>query len=200
MIRILTLAGLLLSTTVCPAAIIEFDFEGAGGNGLLPGNEVGTGANATNSVASGGEVGAGLFYDTDTMRLNLNFDFEGLGGATGLREQAGGGIHIHGPADFNGTASIAFFLNNGSQPDVVSVIAPDERSGSISGFVSLSTAQETTLLDDEFYVNIHSDLFGGGELRGNLVRVNAVPEPGSMFALVGIVGYACQRRWRRRSR
>jgi len=57
-----------------------------------------------------------------------------------------------------------------------------------------------TLVDDllagEFYLNIHSQTFGGGELRGTLAPA-AVPEPSSV-ALLGLAfGSAIMRRRRK---
>ncbi|WP_296443970.1 CHRD domain-containing protein [Rhodoferax sp. UBA5149] len=43
----------------------------------------------------------------------------------------------------------------------------------------------TGMFADEAYLNIHSTAFAGGEIRGFLHEVQAVPEPGSL-ALLGL--------------
>lgn len=176
------------------AALFTFQFEGTGGMGLLPTNENGTGAETSGSVAFGDVNGSGIRYDSILNRLDLSFGFSGL--TSGLREQAAGGIHLHGPASFTENAGIVFALNNGTQPTVTTVISGDELSGQVTGFLLLDEAQETILLNNQFYVNIHSDSFFAGELRGNLIAT-AVPEP-SCLVLGGLIGSAWWVRRRRR--
>lgn len=187
----------ILATTICTllslavsqqvsAQTIRFDFQGNGGFGLLPENEVPA---VTTSSATGGETGSGLVYDLATNILNVSFNFSGL--TNGLADIGNGGIHIHdaGAVDpFGSNGGIVFSLNSGA-----SNVAIGSTSGSImTSTTALSQSQEDALLNGQFYVNIHSGEFNGGELRGNLV---AVPEP-SGIALIGagLVALVARRR------
>jgi hypothetical protein len=69
-------------------------------------------------------------------------------------------------------------------------------NGSINTAITLSAANEALLLNGDTYINLHSAMFGGGELRGNLV-VSAVPEPGTGLALCIGLGAVVVRRRRR---
>jgi CHRD domain len=65
-------------------------------------------------------------------------------------------------------------------------------SGTFSGTHTLSAAQETQLLGNLWYFNIHSSTFGGGELRA---QIFPVPAPGAA-ALLGLAGFMATRRRR----
>jgi uncharacterized protein (TIGR03118 family) len=67
------------------------------------------------------------------------------------------GAHIHGPADATQPAPILVFLNT-----------PSGTSGSISGTVSLTPAELADLLAGMTYINIHSTVHQGGEIRGQI--------------------------------
>jgi len=188
----------LVTSSVANAQQVNFDFAGNGGFGLLPGNEIGAETSlGSTSLASGGETAGGLVFDLATNILDVNFSFSGLNG--GLLTAAASGIHLHRPTvagdAFNQNGPIVFNLNSFSDPAVTnlnSAIADGATSGTVSAQVDFSS--NTDLVDDllagELYLNIHSQDFTGGELRGTLVNTgNAVPEPSSL-ALLGLLGAA----------
>jgi hypothetical protein len=45
------------------------------------------------------------------------------------------------------------------------------------------------IIAGEAYLNVHSSLFPGGEIRGQLTPTTAVPEPSSLIALMAGVGF-----------
>lgn len=63
--------------------------------------------------------------------------------------------HVHGPAPAGMPAGILYFLPPGSPK--------------IGSSPALSPAQQTDMLNGLHYVNIHSNAFGGGEIRGQIV-------------------------------
>ena len=180
------------------AQITPFNLAGNAGIGLLPGNEVGTGANAGNSTASGGETGGGFVFDASTNTLDFSFSFQGM--TSGLRDAAGG-IHLHLPGTpgdpFNESGGVEFVLNNGSDA-AVSLTTPLINIGATQGALagSVSFADKLDKVDDllagEIYLNIHSEAFPGGELRGTLVPI---PEPTSVALVLtaGVLGLARRR-------
>lgn len=193
-IAMITAAGL---TAAASAQLVEFDFQGNAGFGLLPGNEVGNNvASADTSDAFGGEAGDGLVFDTSTNILSFDFEFEGL---TGGLFNAASGIHFHigtpGTDPFNETGGIAYNLNSGTDPDVTIFTPLLATDGSVTGArvtgEALIAAEDVAdLFAGNFYLNIHSGEFTGGELRGNLV-----PAPASVAGL-GLAGLLATRRRR----
>ena len=175
-IYLLVMAVVVMTASTTFAQIIEFDFAGNGGIGLLPGNEVGNNtATADTSSAFGGEVGSGLQFDTATNVLNFDFNFEGLSG--GLDFSVNSGIHLHLPGTsgdpFNQTGPIVFNLNSFNDEAVTNTnaqIANEATSGQVTGSIDLDGNDSAieNLLAGEFYLNIHSADFGGGELRGSV--------------------------------
>lgn len=189
------LVAVLIAFTMSPmvqAQTVEFDFTGNGGFGLLPGNEVGANTSiGSDSTAIGGEVDGGIVFDKGTNVLDVNFSFENLDG--GLLFAAASGIHLHLPGvagdPFNQTGPIVFNLNS-FDDTAVNNLSSQILDGSTSGTVnaSIDFSDSLDLVDDllagEFYLNIHSQTFTGGELRGTLAPA-AVPEPSSL-ALLGL--------------
>ena len=95
-----------------------------------------------------------------------------------------------GPTNpFDNNGGIVFNLNSG-----FANVAENATAGSVDLDISLSEVQEGELLNGQYYVNIHSGAFNGGELRGNLV-VSTIPEPASVTLLaLGMVGLAIRRK------
>jgi hypothetical protein len=167
------------------ATIFQFDLTGTAGSGLLPGNEPGSITGGT-----GGEVGAGIFYNDATLSLTINVGWGSSQGFTDLSSLANNS-HIHGPtASINGsgftqTAGVLFNLTRSGNAVT---------GGTIGESVILSLAQQTNLFDGKFYINLHTANNGGGEMRGFLV---SVPEPSSVV-LAGVgLGLLAIRRLRR---
>ncbi len=100
--------------------------------------------------------------------LTYNVTFSGLSG-TGFTAS-----HIHSPADVNGFAGVLITLSGG---------VGGSFSGTLSGTTRVLTAPEISDLQNQLmYVNVHSQAFTGGEIRGQIVPV---PEPGTL-ALAGL--------------
>ena len=101
-------------------------------------------------------------------------------------------LHLHGsrPVNFptaNTGAGVQFGLAGFHT-------ASETRSGRITVGQVLTATQETMLFDNGLYVNIHSALATGGEIRAQLI---AVPEPSrALLGLLGVVPIAFQRRRR----
>jgi hypothetical protein len=83
--------------------------------------------------------------------------------------------HIHGFADTNTNAGVLSVLTNtGGQ------------TGSLSGSGTFTSTQIAQFSQNLGYVNVHSQQFAGGEIRGQLILV---PGPGAAagLALGGLV-------------
>ncbi|MEO0511568.1 MAG: CHRD domain-containing protein [Planctomycetota bacterium] len=175
------------------AQITEFSFQGNAGFGLLPGNEAGNNTPVSAGVGSpafGGEVGGGLAFDASTNILSFDFEFSGLSG--GLFD-AVSGIHFHeitsGAAPFDGTGGIVFNLNSGDDANVSlssPLVAIGSTDGRVTGTAQFAASQVDALFAGNFYLNIHSGDFTGGELRGSLVPIPA-PASGVVLAGLGLV-------------
>ena len=101
--------------------------------------------------------------------------------------------HIHGPADQTNTGSVVFALNaNGYD------LATGASNGGITGSRDVSGFTPANLLAGNWYINIHTGLNAGGEIRGNLVQASAVPEPSTyaFIAGLGALGLVSTRRRR----
>lgn len=168
-------AGSLVSAQ---AATFQFDLQGTAGSGLLPGNEPGAIVGGT-----GGEIGAGIFYDDVTLSLTINVGWGSSQGFTDLSSLANNS-HIHGPtaanfgnngtADFTQTTGVLFSLTRSGNAVTGGTIT--------SAPILLTTPQVTDLFNGKFYINIHTANNGAGEMRGFIVPV---PEP-STYALAGL--------------
>jgi hypothetical protein len=67
-------------------------------------------------------------------------------------------MHIHkGPAGVSG--SVLFPIGPSPYSSPMAFTSP-----------ALSTGQEDSLMNNLYYVNIHSATFGGGEIRGQIIK------------------------------
>jgi len=186
------LLSVLFLTVACfgRADIVEFDLSPPGsgvGIGLHPENEIIPGF----SNGSGNEIGSGIFLDTGTRMLTLNFAYGSAFGFTDLTGPAFSWL-LHGPSPVSETAPVIFNL----QTFHTFALHPAQ-GGSIVGTIALDSAQEADLLAGLNYINIYTPANMGGEIRGQLV---VVPEPASVVLLLAAGGFALFWNWRRARR
>lgn len=112
--------------------------------------------------------------DTSTNWFDFTVTFSGL---TSTETAA----HFHAPALPGSNAGVIIPLPLGS---------PIHFAG------TLTDLQEQQLLDGLIYVNVHTQMFPGGEIRGQLMAGSAVPEPSTygLFGAAALVGVALYRR------
>lgn len=175
----------LLAWSGSSASTLFFDLKGTGGTGLLNTNEP-----ASPSGGTGGEIGAGIFYDDVSNLLTLNVGWGSSQGFTDL-SSASNASHIHGPTISNNGAG--FTETSGSTPFTLTRSSNAVTGGTFTNAPILFTAaQEADLLNGKFYINIHTVNNAGGELRGFLVLA---PEPSrAMCALLGLSMLALRRK------
>lgn len=109
-------------------------------------------------------IGTGFMsYDDVSNQLNWNINFSGLVAGTTA-------AHFHGPAapGVNAGAVIAIPLGTST----------GQTSGTLVGMATLTQLQETQLLSDLWYINIHTTYKTGGEIRG---QVEVVPVPAALW-------------------
>jgi hypothetical protein len=178
------LVGAFLGSGALSAQIIQFELLGRAGPGLLPGNELGPVVNG----GTGGLIGSGIFFNTDTKVLTINVGWGSGNGFTDLSGNATVG-HIHGPGDINTNAGVVIDFDMGAF-----TFNKSATNGSVIGSAILTGPQETNLLAGLWYINIHTAQNPPGEIRGNLI---VIPEPSTYAALLGaaVLGLAW---WRRR--
>ena len=150
-------------------------------------------AQENNPLDTSSATGVGtLTFDTtlNTLTFNNNFQWSGLSADSTLS-------HIHGPALPSLSAGVLYNLT-----PTYTQVGPGIRQGTFSGTLSLvdgtgnfTIAQQVSQLENgQWYLNIHSTAFPGGEIRGQIVLV---PEP-SMLALLGLGAGGLVWGWRRR--
>ncbi len=98
-------------------------------------------------------IGSGIM-NIISNKLSYSFSF------TNLLAPASA-AHIHGPASPTGTAGV-----------LIPFAPPAATSGSFSGTATLTSVQLYYMISGLTYANIHSTLYGGGEIRGQVVPHN----------------------------
>lgn len=159
--------GQLLPAADDPAEATSFVAE------LSSDNEVLTDDLPYDSIESDGTGSVAFTLDPATLTLTAEGTFEGLSSAP---LPIGDGpdatpVHIHeAPAGENGP--VVF-------PLTLTADAETPTSGTITGEVTLTEAQLATLLAEGYYVNLHTETYAGGELRGQIVPAEVpTPAPG----------------------
>ena len=161
-LKIVAACLITLSINSASAAIIN-----------LEANIDGAQANAGAGTGSAGTGFATMNLDDATNLFSWDISWSGLTGNETV-------MHFHGSALPNQNAGVQ--VNFGA---ISGTSSPSIGSTTISG------AQATDLLAGLWYINIHTDAFPGGEIRG---QVNVVPVPAAVWlfgsGLLGLVGVA----------
>lgn len=190
MIRLSSLiacAVILAAAPVSFAAIVSYDATLRGLSEWPPNESLGTGV-------------AMVDYNNTAHTLHVHVTFSGLAGTTTAS-------HIHSPTPLpgSGTAGVATttptFANfplgvfSGTYDNTLDLTMssswnPAFVTASGGTTAGAESALAAGLAADEAYLNIHTAVFPGGEIRGFLVPV---PEPGTL-ALLGLAGLIIRRR------
>ncbi|MCP4079774.1 MAG: CHRD domain-containing protein [Planctomycetaceae bacterium] len=171
------------------ADIVDFRLTGNGGEGLLD-------TNVTPPTGSAGEGGIGLSgitLDTDNNILHVDIDWGTANGYAGDLTGPVTKLHLHGPTPANAPDS---FSQTGPLMVTLSSSLSFNSSG-INGGVNddffINSSDMQAILDGRTYINVHTDAFEFGEIRGYLVA--AVPEPGTTgLVLAGAIFVGLRRR------
>jgi CHRD domain-containing protein len=100
-----------------------------------------------------------VLLDDVASTITVNETFSGLSGPATIS-------HIHGPAAPGVNAPAEFLLSG--VPAATSGIVPQQ-------VLSITVAQIADLVAGLFYIDIHTAIFPGGEIRGQLVLATATP-------------------------
>lgn len=185
----------------CPLAVgspvfadtIELDLTGTAGAGLLPGNVT----PGTSSTGSGGEGIVGLLFDTATSNLTVDIAWGSDNGFSDLTGQVTL-LHLHGPTASAAPDSFTQVTTNILVNMTTALTDNSASGGSLTQDFFINPSDVAALLAGQTYINVHTEMFDMGEIRGYIVPASAVPEPSSiglsgLFA-IGILGRR-RRRW-----
>lgn len=148
----------------------------------------------TQQVPSNAATGTGLgtlYYNDFNTVSTADDSYSFLFGASGLTGVATG-FHIHAPAPAGANSGVVVNL----APFII-VNAGGSAVAYGNAVPTPSASFLTNLQASLAYVNIHTAAFGGGEIRGQLLPVAAVPEPSSYAMLaagLGLIGFVARRR------
>ena len=143
------------------AVVVQFDLQGTAGPGLLPGNQ-----NPATTGGTGGELGTGISFDNVSKMLTVNVGWGSTNGFTDLSSTPTA-AHIHGPTVSTAPGS---YTENAGVLFPLTINSGTAQGNTITALLGpLSAAQEGYLTNGQLYLNVHTAINGGGEIRGNLV-------------------------------
>jgi len=151
------------------AALVKFQLSPPGTDtavGLSPSNQVPA---AVNSKGSGGEISAGIIFDTDSSMLQVAVGYGSAAGFTDLTGPATA-MHIHGVAGPGTNANVLVSLVPYNFP-----ASDPSKGGVIYANVQWPADDKSALLGGLTYLNIHTTEYPGGEIRGQLIPINEPP-------------------------
>jgi hypothetical protein len=180
-ITFLTAGAVALATTTVSADIIDLNFF-LSGDQEVPAND--------SDAAGAGRI----IFDTDTNLFSIDIMVYGI--TLGDLFDVGPNstpIHIHNaPAGAAGPIVVDLGYMSDFQDDGLGIrlrVTDQLFGGTQGGVDSDPEANELALLAGDLYVNIHTNDFSSGELRGQLL-----PAPGSLALLAGAGLLAGRRR------
>lgn len=191
----------LVAGVTASAAIIQIDISPTGRalstTNYLADQDHAVGLSGRNEAppnpgpATGNELGAGTFYDDVSNVLTLKFAYGSAFGFVDLIAPFTA-AHIHqAPSSFplvNTPGGVVIPLGAGIH------FPAGPFSGMFTGSLVLTPLQETALMSNLLYVNIHSAARPGGEIRGQLI-----PVPETSCAALAVAGAGLLARRRRTS-
>lgn len=190
--KLALLSAALLTVASAQAAIIPFDLFGSSVNGLLHFlNEPSVASGGT-----GGEIGAGIFYDDTDVGANvgtltINVGWGSGNGFTDLSSNVTN-QHLHISANNFGFDGVGNFRQTGGVAIGLTRTSNSPSNGQIVNSVQLNATQEAELFNGRYYLNVHTANNSGGEVRAFLIPV---PEPTTgALAAAGLAGLLGRRR------
>jgi hypothetical protein len=144
-------------------------------------------------TTSGSTASADVQYDTNTMELDWS-----ISEVTPFFDTPVSFAHFHGPALPGDTAGVQVWIcdNTGDGPTGTPLCGIEGELFSV-GSAGISADQADDLLSGLWYINIHTEEYPPGEIRGQVLQAQ-VPEPGTLTLL--LFGMAGTRFWHRSRR
>lgn len=181
-------AALLLVGASADAALLVWDFP-------ISEDQVKNGPEADGSTNSPATGHGHITYDTSTNVIAYTISWNNLFGALTK-------LHIHGPADAN-ASNPRHILEIFGPPDIPGAVDLHTDTWSDShvlqtlsqpGYEDITPIQIVGIMSSGLaYVNVHTTVFGAGEIRGNLGLPTPAPGTAGVFALASL-GLARRRR------